>query len=427
MRVLAAAVISLAALAAPAYAAAGRPVALVTAETANEVIALSLGPHGGKILQRVHLADPLMIAAPLRGPAVVVNPHGTVTLLAWHSLRLVKVFRGFRAPRVAEVAPGGRLAYVTDEQTGRLTVIDLRRRRIVGRVFVGLHAHHFGISPDGKRIWVALGETATTIVRVNAANPARPRVVRRLHPQSAAHDIGFEPDGRMVWITSATGSAVRLYSPVGQPLEGADGGSPPQHVAFSGRHVLLSSGYGSSLAELCWTPSCPRRVARVPYGSFNLATYRGFVVTTSLFTGQVTELRARDLHRLWTTKVAPAARYVAVSLWPGRRTASRTLSLGRGRVVRRLVLRQPDGGLASWRLVAPVGVRVVAEIRGSVPVTLDTRSPVCHRRRHETVCTALFENNLGPTPGLRWHVRLVKKGGPAARVRVELGVYPPRY
>jgi len=30
----------------------------------------------------------------------------------------------------------------------------------------------------------------------------------------------------------------------------------------------------------------------------------------------VSEYRASDLHRLWTTKVAPAARYVAISVWP---------------------------------------------------------------------------------------------------------------
>jgi hypothetical protein len=54
----------------------------------------------------------------------------------------------------------------------------------------------------------------------------------------------------------------------------------------------------------------------MPYGSFNLATYGGQVVTSSLFTGQVVELRAGTLHRFWTAKVAPAARYVAISLWP---------------------------------------------------------------------------------------------------------------
>ena len=130
----------------------GRPVALVVAEASDEVFAVSLGPHGGRVLERVRLDDPLMVAAPLRGPAVVVNPHGTVTLLAWHSLRPIKVLRGFDRPEVAAIAPGDRYAYVSDAGSGRLVVIDLSRRRIVHRVFVGPKAHHLDVSPDGETI-----------------------------------------------------------------------------------------------------------------------------------------------------------------------------------------------------------------------------------------------------------------------------------
>jgi DNA-binding beta-propeller fold protein YncE len=298
----------------------GRPVALVTAESANEVLAVSLGKYGGQILRRVHLDDPLMIASASDGPAVVVNPGGIVTLLAWHSLRPIKVFHGFSAPKVAAIAPGGQLAYVTDERTGDLTVIDLQQRRIVGRVFVGLGAHHFGISPDGSRIWVALGETATTIVRLDASNPRRPRVFGRFHPRFGAHDIAFAPGGGTVLVTSP-GSTASAYTAGGQHprlLWSAGAGQGPAHVAFSGGDALLASGYGSSLEALRWRQPSAGDYARahVPYGSFNLATYGGFVVTTSLFTGQVTELRISDLHRLWTTKVAPAARYVAITDWP---------------------------------------------------------------------------------------------------------------
>lgn len=295
----------------------GRPVALVTAETANEVIALSLGPHGGRVLRRVHLVDPLMIAAPALGPAVVVNPAGVVTLLAWHTLRPLKVFRSFRAPKVAAVAPSGRFAYVTDEGTGDLTVIDLVRRKIVGRVFVGLQAHHLGISPDGRRIWVALGETATTIVRLDASNPQKPRVVGRFRPRFGAHDVSFAPDGRTVWVTSPSRSSVSGYSVGGRLLWTAGAGRPPGHVAFSSGRALVPSGYGSLLSAFNWrSPSRAPGRAFAPYGSFNLATYGGFVVTTSLFTGEVSEYRVSDLHRLWTAKVASAARYVAISVWP---------------------------------------------------------------------------------------------------------------
>ncbi|HZT84994.1 MAG TPA: hypothetical protein VE984_06180 [Gaiellaceae bacterium] len=299
---------------------AGRPVALVTAETANEVVAVSLGPHGGRVLRRVRLPGALMIAAPLRGPAVVVSTTGTVTLLAWHSLRPVEVFHAFRSPRVTAVAPGGRLAYVTDERTGDLSVIDLARGRIVDRVFVGVRAHHLGISPDGRRIWVALGESATTIVRLDSSNPREPRVVGRFRPRFGAHDVAFAPDGKTVLVTSPSGSTVAAYSPGGRRprlLWYAGAGRSPEHVAFTGGSALITSGYSSSLETLSLrSPSRAPDVTRVPYGSFNLATYGGDVVTTSLFTGQVTELRVRGLHRLWTAKVAPAARYVAISVWP---------------------------------------------------------------------------------------------------------------
>jgi DNA-binding beta-propeller fold protein YncE len=296
---------------------AGRPVALVTAETTNEVIAVSLGPHGGRVLRRVHLVDPLMIAAAPHGSAVVVNPHGAVTLLAWHSLRPIKVFHDFRSPRVASIAPGGRLAYITDDGTGDLTVIDLGQRKIVGRVFVGPHAHHFGVSPDGRWIWVALGETARTIVRLDATNPREPRVIGRLHPHYGAHDVAFAPDGKTAWVSSPAAPYVSGFTAGGRLLWTAGARRGPQHVAFSGRSALVTSGYGSSLAAFTWgSPSRAPDVSAAPYGSFNLATYGGLVVTTSLFTGQVSEHRVGDLHRLWTTKVAPAARYAAISLWP---------------------------------------------------------------------------------------------------------------
>lgn len=414
--------------AAPALASRGRPVALVTAETANEVLAVSLGPHGGKVLKRVHLADPLMIAAPLHGPAVVVSPRGTVTLLGWHSLRPIKVFRGFHDPQVAAVAPGGRFAYVGDEGSGRLVVIDLRRRRVVGRVFVGLQAHHMSFSPDGKRLWVALGETATTVVRLNTSDLRRPRVVGRIHPANGAHDVGFTPDGSLVWITAPSVAQVGVYAENGSLLEGATAGRGPQHVAFSGSNALLSSGYGSSLESIAWRRPYHRlRTVAVPYGSFNLAAHGGFVVTSSLFTGQVTELRVRDLHRLWTAKVAPATRYVAISVWPraARRTAARTLNLPRGRVVRRFTLRQPDGDLRTWRLVAPAGIRAFLVARGPAALVrprITTSHPGCRRDGPRTSCGMVFEN-CGAGAGSLWHVRLVKRGGPAARIRVVLGVY----
>jgi DNA-binding beta-propeller fold protein YncE len=315
------AVLAIALLVAPAASArsaAERPVALVAAETANEVVAVSLGPQGGKVLRRVHLVDPLMVASPLQGPAVVLSPSaGTVTLLAWHSLRPIKVFHGFRNPQVARVAPGDRFAYVADGGTGELSVIDLARARIVDRLYVGAGTHHMSFSPDGRRLWIALGEVATTIVRLDTSYLQRPRIAARLHPRFPGHSIGFAPDGRTVWVSSARARYVTVYNAAtGGVVKVLPAARAPQEVAFSGARVLLTSGYGSSLQAVLWRTYRRLGTVRMPYGSFNLATFDGQVVTSSLFTGQVVALRGGTLHRFWTTKVAPATRYVAISLWP---------------------------------------------------------------------------------------------------------------
>jgi hypothetical protein len=87
-------------------------------------------------------------------------------------------------------------------------------------------------------------------------------------------------------------------------------------VAFSGARALLTSGYGSSLQAVLWRTYRRLGTVPMPYGSFNLATFGGKVVTSSLFTGQVVELEAGTLRRFWTAKVAPETRYVAISAWP---------------------------------------------------------------------------------------------------------------
>jgi len=315
--VLATALLVVPSAAAGARSSASRPVALVCAEASNEVFAVSLGPHGGRVLKRIHIADPLMIAAPLHGPAVVVDPNGTVTLLGWHSLRPIEVLHGFVRPEVAAIAPGDRYAYVSDAGSGRLVVIDLARRSVVGRVFVGLQAHHLDFSPDGKRLWVSLGETASTIVRLDTADLRRPRVVGRIHPRATAHGIEFSPDGRSVWVSSSGAPFVTVFdAATGEPRREIAAGKGPQEIAFSGKRAIVTSGYGSSLEAVSWRTYGRHSSVSMPYGSFNLATFGGDVVTSSVLTGYVTELQAGTLKRLWTRKIAPVTRYVAISVWP---------------------------------------------------------------------------------------------------------------
>jgi DNA-binding beta-propeller fold protein YncE len=295
----------------------GSPVALVTAETQNELLAVSL--PGGKVLRRVHLHDPETIAAGVAGPALVISPSGTVTILAWRSLRVLTVLHGFRSPQIAAITPGGRWAYITDSTSGDLSVLSLRSRRVVDRVFVGYGAHHLTISPDGERTWVALGEHATTIVVLDTSRAGRPRVVGRVHPAVPAHDLAFAPDGRTVWMTSDSVSYVSvLNARSGRLAATVPAGPPPQHLVFipyGGSRAYITSGYGSTLELVDPHTRRIRKRAQVPYGSFNLATAGDLIATASLLNGEVSEFAGPTLAHWMTVKLAPETRDLAISVW----------------------------------------------------------------------------------------------------------------
>jgi DNA-binding beta-propeller fold protein YncE len=292
-----------------------RPVALVTSETQNALLAVSL--EDARVIRRVRLpADPQNIEVGNEGTAVLMSTKaGAVTLLDWRSLRVIKTFRGFRAPHIAAKAPDGEWVYVTDDATGVLSVIELARTRVVARVFVGIGAHHMSVSPDERRLWIALGERARTIVVVALRRPDRPHVVKRFDPGFEVHDLAFSPSGRTVWVTTSARRSVEVFSArTGKRLYSVAAGAPPQHVVFAGRFAYVTSGYDGRIEMVNATTGMVLRRTRVPYGSFNLATAGGLVVASSLLRGTVTELDSR-LHLLRTKKVAPAARDVALVFW----------------------------------------------------------------------------------------------------------------
>jgi YVTN family beta-propeller protein len=293
-----------------------RPVAIVTVEGEDGVFAVSL--PGGRVLRRAALAPhPTTVAAGRTGPVVAVSPQsGTVTLLAPRSLRRMQVVTAFRSPQIAAIVPGRPWALVSDAAAGTLSALDLRTGNVADRVRVGHGAHHIGISRDGRRAWVALGETAGTIVTVDCADARRLRVTGRIRPPVAAHDLAFAPDGRTVWVTSATQPFVSVLSATsGRVLARIPAGRAPQHVVFGGSDAYVTSGYGSSIEMVDVARGRVVRSASVPYGSFNLALAGRVLVVTSLLDGRVTELDAGTLRRLMSRTVAPEARSVAVGRW----------------------------------------------------------------------------------------------------------------
>jgi DNA-binding beta-propeller fold protein YncE len=292
-----------------------RLLAVVTAETEHAVLAVST--RTGRAVRRARVVgDPTTLAADPEGPVVVVSPDaGAVTILSWPGLSRLAVLRGFRSPQIAAVTPDGEWALVSDAATGDVSTIELADDRVVDRVHVGYGAHHIAVSPNQRSAWIALGETADSIVRLDLRNPGHLRIVGRLQPSQAAHDLAFAPNGATVWVTSAAAPDVSVYSAhTGRLLTTVPAGPAPQHVTFSegpAATAYITSGYGSMIEMVNPTTHRVARRAAIPYGSFNLSTLDNVVATTSLLNGTVTIL-SRDLRRRLEAAVAPEAREIVL-------------------------------------------------------------------------------------------------------------------
>jgi hypothetical protein len=278
-----------------------RPLALVTADLEEHVVAVDL--ETGRVVRRIGTAaGPRSIEASPAGIAVVCHTAGgAVTLLDTRTLRPVRVLRGFSEPRYTATDLAGRYAYVSDSAQGAVAVVDLGRGRVVHRTEVGGAPRHLTLHPAGRTLWVALGTTALHVAVLDVAEPARPRLRARIRPPFLAHDVVFAPDGLTAWVTAGTAREVGLYHVGTRRLRrriAADGG--PQHVAFLGRTAFVTSGDDGTLRVHAATTG--RRLARaaIPTGSYNVQHGWGRVLTASLTTGEFTVLdgRGRTLRSL---------------------------------------------------------------------------------------------------------------------------------
>jgi hypothetical protein len=208
---------------------------------------------------------------------------------------------------------------------GQQPVIGLYNNRILARVVVGAGAHHLAFSPDWQQVWIALGQSASTIAILTTvvsrppppagpiADPGRPHVVGRFHQGFLAHDLLFSPDGRRVWITSANTTGVGVFSArTRHLLFTVPAGAPPQHVAVEGQFAYITSGYGSLIEKVRADDGRVVARAHAPYGSFDLDAAAGYVVTASLLRGTLA-IYDRNLRLLHVRQLAPSTEDLAIS------------------------------------------------------------------------------------------------------------------
>jgi hypothetical protein len=156
--------------------------------------------------------------------------------------------------------------------------VDVVGGTIVGHVNLSQWPRHLSLSRDGRTLWVSLGTAASAIAVVDVADPLRPRLAGHVKPRFPAHDVGFAPSGR-VWVTSGEKAAISAH---GRMLA-ADGA--PQHVTFLGDRAYVTSGADGTLRVYHEPTAQLLRITRITFGSYNVQSAAGSVLTPSLDRG----------------------------------------------------------------------------------------------------------------------------------------------
>jgi hypothetical protein len=267
----------------------GTPLALVTADLESHVVAVDVS--AGSVVRRLRTPpDPRSIeSVGVVGALVAHTAEGRLTLID-SDLRVRPVRGDLAEPRYAAVSPDRRFAYVTDSGRQEVAVVDLRGRRVVGRVVVRGTCRHLGIDRAGSRLWVVLGNSADEIAVLSLSDPARPRVTGRIRPPFRAHDIGFTPGGRRVWVTSGDSRRIAIYQASGELVRTLGADAPPQHVTFMGDRAFVTSG-DDAVLRVHALDGRRLRSAPVPPGSYNVQgswddqRARRWILTPSLSAG----------------------------------------------------------------------------------------------------------------------------------------------
>ena len=209
-------------------------------------------------------ARPLLPCATSEGTVFLSSgPEATVTALDREGQVLATLPVGI-APGAISVSPDGQWAYQPNSVTHNVTVIDARRRTVVGEVQVGLGPGHIAFSPDSRWAFVA-NTVSDTISVVDVHNH---ELAGTIPAGTAAHLPLLSHDGRRGYVADFGSDDLAVWDTAShEPLGRIAVGIYPHAFAISpdDRWIVVSNTGESSVSIV--DARQRRSVARLEVGA----------------------------------------------------------------------------------------------------------------------------------------------------------------
>ncbi|UCF39089.1 MAG: beta-propeller fold lactonase family protein [Acidobacteriota bacterium] len=263
----------------PAYAACTTPEAvqperlLVVLNKSDHTATVLDRDTGGKLATIVTGLAPHEVAVdPERGIGVVanygtsVNPGSSLSVLDLRSRRAIKTIglKRFRRPHGIQFFRDGSRVAVTAEANQAVLIVNVETSEIEQVVPTGQQiSHMLVLSPDEKWCYVTNIESGS----LSVLNLERSQLYRTLDVGEGAEGIDVSPDGKELWIASRAEDRVAVIDTETLEItEHIETGSFPIRVRFlsDGEHVLVSNARTGDVSVL--SRSEKKEIQRVSMG-----------------------------------------------------------------------------------------------------------------------------------------------------------------
>jgi YVTN family beta-propeller protein len=143
------------------------------------------------------------------------------------------------------IAPDGERLYTENEEDGTVSVIDLPKRKLLGKIKTPRPLAGIAISPDGGTV-VAVDDAQPTLFLIDtAAGRVREEIVLKDVPKPA-QIARYAPDNSLLAVTSLNSDTVSLIDPSFREQTAIKVGSQPMDMAFRGDELFVAcQGDGS--------------------------------------------------------------------------------------------------------------------------------------------------------------------------------------
>jgi len=164
----------------------------------------------------------------------------------------VRRLPGGSDPENFGISSDGNRVYVSNEDAGTATVVDVPSGKVVATVKVGEEPEGVETNPDGSEVWVTSEEEGTVTVINTATNTAVATIKVAKRPRSVA----FTLDGSKAYVPAELDSAVMVVDTkerrVLKKIQIPGVGAKPMGSAISpnGKFVYVTNGRGKTLSVI---------------------------------------------------------------------------------------------------------------------------------------------------------------------------------